>query len=150
MKKFKTIVICAFIVAIILLGIALFEFVLLRLLGLQYQSFGDLTTFFVIYLLLDVPFSLITDNIPKALKTVGMINSSRGWVSFILDMGKAYILTTTIDYFMVTITVSWQGTLIFALISGLIGMKLKKNDTDPPMIDSKEFQELDKKIKSNN
>ncbi|PEB47766.1 hypothetical protein CON65_23595 [Bacillus pseudomycoides] len=144
MKKFKTIVICTFIVAIILLGIVLFEFVLLRLLGLQYQSFGDLTIFFVIYLFLDVPLSLITDNLPKALKTVGMINSIRG-LSFILDMGKAYILITTIDYFMVTIMISWQGTLIFSLISGLIGMKLKKNDTDPPMIDSKKFQELDKK-----
>ncbi|MEH7458533.1 YrvL family regulatory protein, partial [Bacillus sp. JJ1127] len=138
------IVICTFIVAIILLGIVLFESVLLRLLGLQYQTFGDLTIFFVIYLFLDVPLSLITDNLSKALKTVGMINSIRG-LSFILDMGKAYILITTIDYFMVTIMISWQGTLIFSLISGLIGMKLKKNDTDPPMIDSKKFQELDKK-----
>ncbi|WP_232696615.1 YrvL family regulatory protein [Brevibacillus daliensis] len=150
MKKFKTIVICAFIVAILLLGFVLFEFVLLRLLGLQYQSFGALATFFVIYLFLEVPLSLITDNLPKALKTVGIIKSSRGWLSFLLDMGIAYILIRTIDYFMATITISWQGTLIFALISGLISLKLKENDTEPPMIDSKEFQELDKKINSNN
>lgn len=149
MEKFKTIVICTFILAIILFGIISFEFVLLRLFGLQYQSFGALATFFVIYLLLEVPLSLITDAIPKALKTVGIIKSSKGWLSFLLDMGIAYILITTIDYFMVAITISWQGTFIFALISGLIGLKLKENDTEPPMIDSKEFQELDRKINSN-
>lgn len=150
MKKFKTIVICAFIVAIILLGIVLFEFLLLRLLGFQYESFDALAIFLVIYLFLEVPLSLIADNIPRALKTVGVIKSSKGWLSFLLDIGLAYILITTIDYFMATITISWQGALIFALISGLISLKLKVNDTEPPMFDSKEFQRLDKEINSDN
>jgi hypothetical protein len=37
---------CGLIVAVILLGIVLFEFVLLKLLGLQYDSFGALVIFF--------------------------------------------------------------------------------------------------------
>lgn len=142
MNKVKTIMICGLIVAFILLGIVLFEFVLLKLLGLQYDSFGALVIFFLIYLFLEVPLSLIADNIPRALKTVGVIESSKGWLSFILDIGLAFILIATIDHFMETIMISWQGALLFALISGIISRKLKENDSEPPMIDSKEYEEL--------
>lgn len=146
MNKVKTIVICGLIVAFILLGIVLFEFVLLKLLGLQYDSFGALVIFFLIYLFLEVPLSLIADNIPRALKTVGVIESSKGWLSFILDIGLAFILIATIDHFMETIMISWQGALLFALISGIISRKLKENDSEPPMIDSKEIEELHSKL----
>lgn len=146
MNKVKTIVICGLIVAFILLGIVLFEFVLLKLLGLQYDSFGALVIFFLIYLFLEVPLSLIADNIPRALKTVGVIESSKGWLSFILDIGLAFILIATIDHFMETIMISWQGALLFALISGIISWKLKENDSKPPMIDSKEYEELHSKL----
>ncbi|WP_338654820.1 YrvL family regulatory protein [Sporosarcina psychrophila] len=145
-NKVKTIVICGLIVAFILLGIVLFEFVLLKLLGLQYDSFGALVIFFLIYLFLEVPLSLIADNIPRALKTVGVIESSKGWLSFILDIGLAFILIATIDHFMETIMISWQGALLFALISGIISRKLKENDSEPPMIDSKEYEELHNKL----
>jgi len=120
----------------------LFEFVLLKLLGLQYDSFGALVIFFLIYLFLEVPLSLIADNIPRALKTVGVIESSKGWLSFILDIGLAFILIATIDHFMETIMISWQGALLFALISGIISRELKENDSEPPMIDSEEYEEL--------
>ncbi|WP_399629545.1 YrvL family regulatory protein [Sporosarcina sp. SG10008] len=145
-NKVKTIVICGLIVAFILLGIVLFEFVLLKLLGLQYDSFGALVIFFLIYLFLEVPLSLIADNIPRALKTVGVIESSKGWLSFILDIGLAFILIATIDHFMETIMISWQGALLFALISGIISRELKENDSEPPMIDSKEYEELHNKL----
>lgn len=146
MKKFKTIVICVLIVGIILLGIVLFEFGLLRLLGLQYDTLDALVTFFVIYLLLDVPLTLITDNIPKSLRTVGVIKSSKGWLSFILDSASTYILIAMIDYFMMTLTITWQGTLIFSLMSGLISLVVKEKDAEPLMINSEEFQKLDKKL----
>lgn len=150
MKKFKAAVLCISIVVIILLGISLLEFGLLRLLGLQYESFGALAIFFMLYLFLGAPLSLIVDSIPKALKTVGITTSSKGWLSFVLDAGVAYLLLTMIDYFMAAITISWQGILIFSLISGLIGLIIKENDAEPPLIDSKAFQKLDKKIKANN
>lgn len=145
MNKFKTIIICTSIVAIILLGTVLFEFALLRLVGLQYESLGALAIFFLIYLFLEAPLSLIADAIPKALKTVGLIQSSKGWSPFLLDIGLAYLLITTIDHFMPTITISWQGTFLFAFISGVISRKLKEDDDEPPMMDSEEFLELEKK-----
>ena len=147
MKKIKTIVICVFIVIIILFIIILFEFILLRLFGLQYESFGSLIIFFLIYLFLTPFFSLITDTIPKALKTVEVIPSSKGWLSFLLDIGVAYISITMIDYFMETIIISWEGTLFFSLISGFIGWKLKETNDEPPMINSYEFQQIERKIK---
>ncbi|HDR6319045.1 TPA: hypothetical protein QCU53_005981 [Bacillus thuringiensis] len=144
----KTILICTSLIVGILIGITFFEFLLLRLLGLQYQSVGSLVTFVVVYLFLEFSFSLITDNIPKALRTVGIVKSSKGLLSIILDIVKSYILILVIDYFMETIVISWQGILIFSLISGFIGWKLKENDEEPPMIDSKEFKELEEKINS--
>ena len=146
-NKMKTIVICGIIVAVILLGIGLFEVVLLKLLGLHYDSFGALVIFLLIYLFLEVPISLITASIPKALKTVGVIKSSKGWLSFILDIGLPYLLIKAIDQFMETIMISWQGALLFALISGIINRKLKEDNPEPPMIGSKEYEELQNELK---
>ncbi|MGG0256631.1 YrvL family regulatory protein [Bacillus toyonensis] len=145
MKRIKTVVICVFIVVIILFIITSFEFILLRLLGLQYESFGSLIIFFLIYLFLTPFFSLITDTIPKALKTIEVISSSKGWLSFLLDIGVAYTSIAMIDYFMETIMISWEGTLFFSLISGFIGWKLKETNNEPPMINSYEFQKIEKK-----
>lgn len=147
-KTLKTILICTFIIASILIGITFLEVLLLRLLGLQYQSVGSLMIFVVIYLFLEFPLSLITDNIPKALKTVGIIKSSKGLFPVILDIVKSYMLILVIDYFMETIAISWQGILIFALISGFIGWKLKENDEEPPMIDSEKFKGIEEEINS--
>lgn len=148
LDKIKTIVICGLIIVVILLGIISFEVVLLKLLGLQYASFSTLIFFFLIYLFLEVPLSLIADSIPKALKTVGVIKSSKGWLPLILDIGLAYILIATIDHFMESVMISWQGTLLFSLISGIINRKLKENDPEPPMIDSKEYEELHDKLEN--
>ena len=142
MNKIKTLVICTSIVSIILLGITFFEYIFLRLLGLQHNSFGALVFFFVMYLFLEIPLSLISDAIPKALKSIGIIQSSKGWLSFILNAGLTFLLIELLDAFMVNIAITWQGSLIFALISGLIGMKLKEKDDEPPMIDSEEFEKI--------
>ena len=77
MNKIKTVVICTSIVSIILLGITFFEYIFLRLLGLQYNSIGALLFFFVMYLFLEIPLTLITNAIPKALKSIGIINQVR-------------------------------------------------------------------------
>lgn len=149
MNKNKTIVICASIVLIILLVLTFFEFIFLRLLGLQYNSIGTLVFFFIMYVFLEIPLSFIKDGIPKALKSVGMIQSSKGWLSFILDTGLTFSLIKLLDIFMVNISITWQGPLIFALITGLISSKLKKNEKEPQMINSEEFKELERKFNSN-
>lgn len=141
-SKIKTIIICGMIIAIILIGIGLLEIGLLKFLGLQYTSINALVIFFLIYLFLDTPLSLIVNNIPKALKTVGVIKTSKGYLSFILDTGLTYFLITIIDYFMESIIISWHGTLLFALISGSMNKILKENDPEPPDLDSEEYSKL--------
>lgn len=147
-SKIKTIVICGIIIAIILLGIGLFEIGLLKILGLQYTSTSALVIFFLIYLFSETPLSLIADSIPKALKTVGIIKSSKGYLPFVLDTGLAYILITVIDYFMENINISWYGALLFALISGIINIVVKEDDPEPPMINSKEYKDLHDKLEN--
>ncbi|MGG1357339.1 MULTISPECIES: YrvL family regulatory protein [Bacillales] len=145
-NKVKTIVICLSIVLIILLGIIFFEFIVLRLLGLQYNSIGSLVFFFVLYLLLEIPLSLISNAIPKALKSVGIIQSSKGLLSFLLDTGLTFALINLLDTFMANIKIEWQGAVIFSIITGLISWKLKETDEEPPTIDSEEFKEIEKRF----
>lgn len=147
MNKIKTIVICGLIIGVILLGIISFEFVLLKLLGLQYTSIRALVMFFTMYLFLEIPLSLVTESIPKSLKTVGVIKTSKGWLPLILDTTLAFTLIFVIDHFMESVIISLQGTLIFALISGLINRNVMKNDPEPPLIDSEEYEELHDKLK---
>ncbi|WP_397540185.1 YrvL family regulatory protein [Rummeliibacillus pycnus] len=147
-NKIKTIVICLSIVLIILLGIIFFEFIVLRILGLRYNSFASLISFFVLYLLLELPLSLIANAIPKALKSVGIIQSSKGWLSYSLDTGLTFALINLLDTFMENIRINWQGAVIFSLITGLISLKLKAKDEEPPIIDSDEFKEIDSILKN--
>ena len=141
-KKIKTIVICTSIVSIILLGITFFEYIFLRLLRLHYNSIGALIFFFVVYVFLEIPLSLITNAIPKALKSAGIIQSSKGWLSLILNTGLTFSLIELLDTSMVDISITWQGSLIFALIAGLVGLKLNEKDSEPSMNDSEEFEKI--------
>ncbi|WP_394555570.1 YrvL family regulatory protein [Priestia aryabhattai] len=104
-NKVKTIVICLSIVLIILFAIMFFEFFTLKLLGLQYDSIGSLVYFFVLYLLLEIPLSLIVGAIPKALKSVGIIQFSKGLLSFLLDTGLTFALINSLDIFMTHIKI---------------------------------------------
>jgi hypothetical protein len=147
-NKIKTIVICTSIVLIILFGIIFFEYIFLRLLGLQYNSISALVFFFVMYVFLEIPLSLITNAIPKVLKSFGIIQSSKGWLSFTLNTGLTFVLMELLDTFMVNIEIASQGSLIFALISGFFNWTLRENDKEPPDIDSKEFKEIKNKFSS--
>lgn len=146
-NKFKTVGISISIVLIILLFIAFFEYIFLRIIGFQYNSLLDLVLFFILYLFLEIPLAFITDAIPKALKSVGILQTSKGWLPFILNTALTFLLIEVIDNFMVNIEIEWQGSLIFAMVTGFIGWKLRKDEDEPPDIDSEEFKEIDNKFK---
>lgn len=143
-NKVKTIVICLSIVLMILFAIMFFEFFTLKLLGLQYDSIGSLVYFFVLYLLLEIPLSLIVSAIPKTLKSVGLIQSSKRLLSFLLDIGLTFALINLLDIFMTHIKMEWLGAILFSIIAGFISWKLKEKDEEPPLIDSEEFKEIEK------
>ncbi|EOV9527136.1 YrvL family regulatory protein [Bacillus cytotoxicus] len=134
---------CTWIIAILLLSFTWLELVLLQIVGLQYESNQALIMFFIVYIFTDLPLSLIVDNIPKALKSLDLIQTSKGWIPFLFDAGKTYILIMTIDYFMESITISWQGVFLFAIIRGSIGLKIKKDDPEPPS-----YSEVTKSLKN--
>ncbi|WP_437389205.1 YrvL family regulatory protein [Priestia filamentosa] len=147
-NKFKTVGISISIVLIILLFIAFFEYIFLKIMGFQYNSLWDLVLFFILYLFLEIPLTFIAEAIPKALKSVGILRTSKGWLPFILNTVLTFLLIEIMDNFMVDIEIAWQGTLIFALVTGFIGWKLRKDEGEPPDIDSEEFKKIDNKFKS--
>lgn len=132
----------------ILIFITFFEYIFLRIIGLQYNSFLDLVLFFTLYLLLEIPLTFITDAIPKALKSVGILRTSKGWLPFVLNTTLTFLLIEVIDNFMINIEIKWQSTLIFALITGFIGWKLKREEDEPPHIDNEGFKKIDNKYRS--
>ncbi|GLY12521.1 hypothetical protein Bbad01_37370 [Bacillus badius] len=58
-----------------------------------------------------------------------------------------FLLIEVIDHFMINIEIEWQGTLIFALVTGFIGWRLKKDEDEPPDIDSEEFKKINNRFK---
>lgn len=82
------------------------------------------------------------------MRSVGIIQSSNGWLSFILNTGLTFVLMELLDTFMVNIEIASQGSLIFALISGFFNWTLRENDKEPPDIDSKDFKEIENKFGS--
>lgn len=147
-NNMKRIIIPLVIVLIVLVGLTLLEFYVLHLLGLQYKSVGALLLFFVLYLFLEIPLSLITDALPKALKSVGIIKSSKGWLPLILDTVLPLILILLLDALIRGITITWQGAIIFSLITGLISRKIKEGEREPPVMDINEIEKMRSEIDS--
>lgn len=147
-KKFIPIGITLGIVLVIAAGFAFFEYILLKLLGFQYDSIHALIFFFVIYLFLEMPISLIANAVPKALKSLEIIDSSRGLLAFVLQTASTFGLIAAIDHFMETISISWQGAFLFALCAGLINFIARKDEQEPPAADSREFREIERKFNS--
>lgn len=142
MRKLKTILICTLLILPILFVILFFDFILLNLFGLKYDSIGSLLIFFFIYLSLEVPISFIINSFIKAFKTVRILKSSKGLISFILNVGITFFLISIIDYFMVSIFIPLRGMILFSIISGLIDMLLRDNEPEPPDFDSEEFKKI--------
>ncbi|MCM3718146.1 YrvL family regulatory protein [Fictibacillus phosphorivorans] len=116
----------------------------MRLLGLHFDSIGSLVSFFVLYLLLEIPLSLLANAIPKALKSVDIIPSSKGLFSFLLDAGLTLAIIILLDTLMVNMKIEWQGAIIFSMLIGYMNWKLKKNDEEPPLIHIEEFKAIEK------
>ena len=129
-----------------IISFTFFEYILLKILGLQYDTMGSLLFFFVIYTFLEIPLSLITRAIPRALKSTGILKTSKGLVPIILNTGFTFMLIKLIDTFMDSIAISWQGAMIFALITALIHWLLEEKSEEPPMADSEEFKRIEEKI----
>lgn len=147
-NKMMKIMIPVIIVLFILIGITVLEFFVLHLLGLQYESVGALILFFVLYLLLEVPLSLITDALPKALKSVGVISTSKGGLPLFLDTGLTFILIILLDAFMRDITITWHGAIIFSFITGLISRKLKEREKEPPVMESNDLKKMRDEVRT--
>ncbi|MCM3736010.1 regulatory YrvL family protein [Bacillus cytotoxicus] len=146
MEKLKTIFICTLLLLPILLVLLFFDFILLNLFGLKYDSKGSLLIFFSIYLILEVPTSLVIGSSVKAFKTVGILRSSKGLLPFILNTAMTFFLISIIDYFMTSIIIPLKGIIIFSIISGLIGVLLRDNEPEPPDIDSEEFKKINNRF----
>lgn len=148
MKKSKIIIFCIALVVVLLLSFTFLEFIVLKILGFQYASVSSLVLFFVLYFLLLAPLDFIVNAIPKAFKSVGILETSKGLFSFCLYFVTIFMVIFLLDLFMDSIHISWQGIAIFSIISALVNAKLRQNDDEPPSVESAKFDEISGKFKS--
>lgn len=95
--------------------------------------------------MLEIPLSLIANAIPKALKSVGLIKTSKGLLSFILNTGLTFILIKLLDIYLVNIEISIHGAFVFALVTSFLNGELRKTDKEVPDMDQQAFKEIERK-----
>jgi hypothetical protein len=138
---------CISIVAIIALLFTFIEYITLKVLGLNYDSIGSLILFFILYGCLEVPLNFLLSSLLKALKSLEILNSSKGILALILNITSTFILVNLINAFMDSISISQLGILIFSFITGSIGWLAIQDENEPPSRGSKEYNELEEEIK---
>ncbi|WP_237894247.1 YrvL family regulatory protein [Priestia megaterium] len=130
-----------------LLFFTFFEYIILKVLGLNYDSVRSLILFFILYGCLEIPLNLVLSSLLKALKSLKILNSSKGILALVLNIASTFILINLIDAFMESISISQLGVLIFSLITGSIGWLAIQDEKEPPNRGSEEYNELEEKMK---
>ncbi|MGG0465300.1 YrvL family regulatory protein [Priestia aryabhattai] len=141
-------ILCIAIVTIVALFFTFFEYIILKGLGLNYDSIGSLILFFILYGGLEVPLNLLLSSLLKALKSMKILSSSKGILALILNIISTFVLINIINAFMSSISVSQLGILIFSFLTGSIGWLAIQDEKEPPSQGSKEYSELEGKIKN--
>lgn len=95
---------------------------------------------------MEIPINLFLKSLLKALVTLSLIKSSKGFVALILNIASTFLLLKIITQFIDTVSISQIGILIFSLITGLIGWLAIQNDAEPPKRGTKEFEDFKKRV----
>ncbi|TCI72388.1 hypothetical protein EVJ22_06255 [Exiguobacterium sp. SH0S7] len=136
-KGTKSLLICILIVSTILVVFTSLEFLILKILGLQYESLWSLLLFFIVYGISEIPTNLFLSACLQALTTLDIIPSHTGVLALFLHI---------IDRLMASVSISQLGILVFSLVIGLVGWLSIQNDPGPPKRGSKEFEDYKKRI----
>lgn len=106
-------------------------------LGLEYDSILKLVLFFAALFMIELPFDLVVDSMPKYLN----LNISKNkiyLIQFILGMLLDIVTLSILDYFVESIYAPFRAIIVFSLINAVIVLILKKFDDDEVETDEKE------------
>ena len=145
-KGTKTLLICTLIVSIILIVFTSLEFLILKILGLQYESLWSLLLFFLVYGISEIPTNLFLSSFLKALTTLDIIQSHTGVLALFFQIASPFLILNLIDSLMTSVSISQLGILLFSLVTGLVGWLSMQQDSHPPKRGSKEFEAYEKKM----
>ena len=144
-KGIKPLLICTLIISIILIVFTSLEFLILKILGLQYESLWSLLLFFLVYGLSEIPINLFLSALLKALTTLNVSQSHTGMLALFLHIMSTFIIVNIIDRLMTSVSISQLGISLFSLVTGLVGWLSIQQDPDPPKRGSKEFEAYEKR-----
>ena len=144
-KGIKPLLICTLIISIILIVFTSLEFLILKILGLQYDSLWSLLLFFLVYGLSEIPINLFLSALLKSLTTLDVIQSHTGILALFLHITSTFIIVNIIDRLMTSVSISQLGISLFSLVTGLVGWLSIQQDPDPPKRGSKEFEAYEKR-----
>lgn len=145
-RGIKSLLICTLIVSPILIVFTSFEFLILKILGLQYESLWSLLIFFSVYGMSEIPTNLFLSACLKALTTLDIIQSHTGVLALFFHIASPFIILNIIDRLMTSVSISQLGMFLFSLVTGLVGWLSIQQDSRPPKRGSKEFEAYEKKM----
>lgn len=144
-RGIKSLLICTLIVSPILIVFTSFEFLILKILGLQYESLWSLLIFFSVYGMSEIPTNLFLSACLKALTTLDIIQSHTGVLALFFHIASPFIILNIIDRLMTSVSISQLGMFLFSLVTGLVGWLSIQQDSRPPKLGSKEFEAYEKR-----
>jgi hypothetical protein len=101
--------------------------VILKIVGIEYQSLKYLIIFMVVLFLVSIPINLFVEPLPKALYTVGKIKRENiDLILYPLDFIGNMVAINIADYFMESIKLSFMSACIFSMILCTINYLLDK------------------------
>lgn len=101
--------------------------VILKIVGIEYQSLKYLIIFMVVLFLVSIPINLFVEPLPKALYTVGKIKRENiDLILYPLDFIGNMVAIKIADYFMESIKLSFMSACIFSMILCTINYLLDK------------------------
>lgn len=130
------------IITIILIPLLFFEFILLHLFGLRYESTSALFVFLLIYLFTEGLLSFLLTSVLKALKVVGMIKSSKSGLSFVLHISLTFLLIGLIDLLLQAVSITWYGALLFSIIISTVRYIVSEQDDGPTSRDLEKLKRV--------
>ncbi|MGI5959584.1 MAG: YrvL family regulatory protein [Massiliimalia sp.] len=121
-----------FLFLLVYIIVCLVLFLLLQLLGIQYQSGWDVVHFFAVYLIFDIPFSILEEAVPKALRASKTVRSTLGYeiVKAGISLPLNGIAVLAADRLTPGVTIPPLSLFFFVLISYMIdwGMEYFSSD----------------------
>lgn len=116
----------AFVILAIISVIAILGGALMRLFGFEYDSAGSVILYFIIVTIIGAPIDILCQAFPRALVSLGKIQSKAGIILFIvIDTIGTSVVMASVDYFMESVSATDLSIGVISFITAILSLEQK-------------------------